>query len=317
MNAPFRGTPRTGVSLALCCLLLLGAMPVIVGGRPAGVSALTFGLIYSVWQLAFSLPLTVAEWRRGQHGPFGAGRPRHDGRRMLAVVVFTGSLFALATWAYVLGFEKVGAVNAAIALQLYPLAATSLEAALFGRRKTRAEIAFTLAIVGALYYLATQGTLRMVDVSPWFLVALAVPLLWSVAHVILREALVRTPITPNQVTTSRLAVVVIFLIPLSLALDGPAALLTAIAAPSTQLFALVMGAAYYAELILWFHAVRHIDVSVASSVTVPAPAVTLVLSVACLGEPVHAYHLVALAGVVAGLVGLMWASGRRPLPDAA
>ena len=79
----------------------------------------------------------------------------------------------------------------------------------------------------------------------------------------------------------------------------------------TEAFALAMGLAYYVELILWFHAVRHIDVSLASSVTVPAPAVTLLLSMAFLGATTEAYQLTALAGVIAGLFGLMWASTRR------
>lgn len=51
------------------------------------------------------------------------------------------------------------------------------------------------------------------------------------------------------------------------------------------------------KLIPWFHVVRHIDVSMASSATVPAPAVTLLLSTAFLGATAEAYQLVALAGV--------------------
>lgn len=310
----FTGTPRVGVTLALCCLVLLGAMPVIVGGRPAGASALTFALLYSVWQLAFSLPLTLAEARAGKGGLFRSGLPRGERHKIVATALFTGVLFALAAWAYVLGFEKVGAVNAAIALQIYPLLAASLEAALFGRRKSRTELLFTLLIVGALFHLATGGRWRMTGLSPWFAVALAVPLLWAVAHVILRETLVRTAATPNEVTTSRLVIVVALLTPLALVVDGPAAVIAATVAPMTEAFALAMGLAYYVELILWFHAVRHIDVSVASTVTVPAPAVTLMLSMTFLGTTAEAYQLTALVGVIAGLFGLMWASTRRLRP---
>lgn len=310
----FIGTPRVGVTLALCCLMLLGAMPVIVGGRPSGASALSFALLYSIWQLAFSLPLTLAEARAGKGGLFRSGLPQDQRRTIIGTALFTGVLFALAAWAYVLGFETVGAVNAAIALQLYPLLAASLEAALFGRRKTRAELLFTLLIVGALFHLATGGRWQMTGLSPWFAVALAVPLLWAVAHVILRETLVRTAATPNEVTTSRLVIVVLLLTPLAIAVDGPAAVLAAVTAPMTQAFALAMGLAYYVELILWFHAVRHIDVSVASSVTVPAPAVTLLLSMALLGTTAEAYQLTALIGVIVGLFGLMWASIRRVRP---
>lgn len=310
----FIATPRTGVTLALCCLLLLGAMPVIVGGRPVGASALTFALLCSVWQLVFSLPLTLAEARTGKGGLFRSGLPEGQRRKILGTALFTGALFALAAWTYVLGFEKVGAVNAAIALQIYPLLAASLEAALFGRRKSRTELLFTLLIVGALFHLATGGRWQMAGLSPWFAVALAVPLLWAVAHVILRETLVKTAATPNEVTTSRLVIVVVLLAPLALLVDGPAAVIAAMTDPMTEAFALAMGLAYYVELILWFHAVRHIDVSIASSVTVPAPAVTLLLSMAFLGATAEAYQLAALTGIIIGLLGLIWASTRRVEP---
>lgn len=78
--------------------------------------------------------------------------------------------------------------------------------------------------------------------------------------------------------------------------DGNAILDAAIIHLMAEAFALAMGLANYVELILWFHAVRHIDVSVASSVTVPAPAVTLLLSMAFLGTTVEAYQLTALTG---------------------
>lgn len=77
-------------------------------------------------------------------------------------------------------------------------------------------------------------------------------------------------------------------------------MIAAATAPVTQAFAVAMGLAYYIELIVWFHAVRHIAVSVASSVTVPAPAVTLLLSMVFLGATVEAYQLMAPTRVIFG-----------------
>ena len=59
---------------------------------------------------------------------------------------------------------------------------------------------------------------------------------------------------------------------------------------------MILGLVYYLELIFWFYAVRHIDVSVASSITVPWPALTMVLAVLVLG----------LAGTLAWRYGLGW-----------
>jgi drug/metabolite transporter (DMT)-like permease len=226
---------------------------------------------------------------------------------VLAVTLFTGALFGLSTWLYVLAFEKARAVNAAIALQAYPLFAAGLEAVLIGQRKSPRELGFTLMIVAALYYLPTQGTWRPEGLSPWFFVALAVPAIWSVAHVILRQALVKTPITPNQVTTSRLVVSTAFLLPLALAIEGPATVLSDAWNPGFQSFAAMMGLAYYLELLVWFNAIRHIDVSVASSITVPAPAVTMVLAAILLGDSIHGVQIIALIVVAVGLFGLLHA----------
>ncbi|MEU7002531.1 DMT family transporter [Nonomuraea sp. NPDC046570] len=162
-----------------------------------------------------------------------------------------------------------------------------------------------------MYYLATQGTWKLAGLSPWFAVAIAVPVLWSVAHVILKEVLDTTPITPNQVTTSRLLVSALCLLTIALALEGPSEIAHTWSSLDLQSFAAMMGLAYYLELIVWFNAVRHIDVSVASTITAPAPAVTMLLAVLLLGERTHGFQLVALTLVVIGVLGLLRARSRR------
>lgn len=303
--------PKKGIALAFACLFLLGLMPILTQGRPEGSSALIFAVGLSLWQLLFSLPLLAHEWRSGERGALRETLSPGAKRRTLAIALFTGLLFALSTWMYVLAFDRVGAVNAAIALQAYPLFAAGLEASWLGQRKSRAEVFFTLLILAALYHLATGGTWRTDGLSLHFALALAVPALWSVAHLILRQSLVTTPITPNQVTTSRLLVVIAVLLPLAFVLEGPGELAATVLQPSFQAFAVTMGLAYYLELILWFNAVKHIDVSLASSITVPAPAVTMVLAASLLAEPIRSEQMVALAVVALGLYGLLRASASR------
>lgn len=307
MNRPTGARPATGVMLALVCLFLLGLLPIISNGRPSGTDALTFACWLSIWQSICSIPLLVREWRSGERGILAFHLSRREKARVLAVTLFTGALFGISTWLYVLAFEKAGAVNAAIALQAYPLFAAGLEAALLGRRKSPRELGFTLMIVAALYYLATQGSWRPEGLSLWFFAALTVPAIWSVAHIILRQTLVTTPITPNQVTSSRLVVSTALLLLLNLMIGGTPAVLGSAGNSSFQAFALMMGLAYYLELIVWFNAIRHIDVSVASSITVPAPVVTMVLALIVLGDSIENDQIIVLAVVVIGLLGLLYA----------
>ncbi|MEM7529517.1 MAG: DMT family transporter [Pseudomonadota bacterium] len=306
---PSSSSVGTGIALALVCLLLLGVMPIIASLRPIETDALAFAFALSVWQVVFALPLFGVELGRGTRGIFEADLLPGARLRMVAVALFTGALFGLSTYAYVLGVEKVGAANAAIAIQAYPVFAILLETVFLKRRKSVLELALTAGLIGALIYLGTGGTFRLTGLSPWFLVALAVPMLWSVAHVIIKEELGRTPITPIQVTFFRVAISTVFLLFALMVVGGDRLPEGLSAIP--QLASVVMGFFYLLELIVWFYAVRHIDVSLASSITTPWPALTMVLAVALLGDRIEIHQIIALAAVVACIYGLTLVSLRK------
>ncbi len=302
---------RAGLSFAFVCLLLLGVMPIIADGRPLAFDALNFAFFLSAWQLLFSLPLPLRELRSPHKGIFDAGLPPDLKRRTVAIILLTGAAFGLSTYLYVLAVEKAGPVGAAIAIQAYPLFAILWETLFLKRRKSALELLFTLMLLAALCYLVTGGTWRVERFTPWFLAALGVPFLWSIAHVIIKEVLDRTPITPAQVTFFRVLVSTLFLGLVSLAVSGPSGLSEALRSSEFQAFALIMGLVYYLELIFWFHAVRFIAVSVASSITVPWPALTMVLAAVFLGDTIEGYQIVAFAVVVASLYGLLFAGAKK------
>lgn len=299
-----------GIAFSLASLVLLGVMPIIANSRPAGIGALSFALALSVWQVVFATPVFAAELRAGERGIFAATLPRRAAARMTATAVLTGAMFGLSTFLYIWGVEMAGAANAAVAMQAYPLFAILWESLFLRRRKTPAELALTLLLVGTLYYLGTGGTGRLSGLSVWFLVSLSVPLLWSVAHVIIKEELGRSPVTPIQVTFFRVVLSTLFLAALLFGTSGrPAAaeLVQAVVQPMS----ILMGLAYYLELIIWFYAVRHIDVSLASSITTPWPALTMALAVPMLGDSIAPYQIGALAVVVLCIYGLTWAGMRK------
>lgn len=296
-----------GIGLALICLLILGAMPVLAANRPARFDGLTFTIAITFWQLIAAMPLLAIELARGEGFPklFSRGRAG-------LITLLTGALFGLSTYMFVVAAEKAGPVSMVIALQAYPLFATLWEALFLGKRKSPLELFFMLLMLLALVYLTTEGTFRVADISWWSAFALGIPLIWSIAHLLLRHVLTTTAITPNQVTISRLVISGAFLLLLALAVGSPGALAGAFIAIDFQKAALILGVAYYLELILWFYAMRHIDVSLASSVTVPAPAVTMLLTLLLLGGEVAAYQVAAMMVIVIGMYGLIFAGRRRP-----
>ncbi len=300
----------TGIVLAFVCLGLLGVMPIIANSRPGDFGALTFALLLSVWQVVFAVPLFAWGLRGTGRGIFGAKLSARERRRAFWVGLLTGGMFGLATYLYVLGVEKAGAVSAAIAMQAYPLFAILWETLFLKRRKTPVELMFTAALIGALYFLGTGGTGRIDGFSPWFLLALGVPFLWSIAHVIIKEELGRTPVTPAQITFFRVSISTVFL-GLVVVVVEPSSLVATFLRADFQLFGALMGLVYYLELIFWFHAVRHIDVSLASSIITPWPALTMALAVVFLGDRIELYKIVAFVIVAASIYGLLVASLRK------
>ncbi|MBL8573035.1 MAG: DMT family transporter [Hyphomicrobiaceae bacterium] len=295
-----------GIGLALLCLLILGAMPILAANRPARFEGLTFAIAITFWQLVAAMPLFALEMKRD-----GWRLPQLVGRGSAGLITLaTGAMFGLSTYMYVVAADKAGPVSMVIALQAYPLFATAWETLFLGKRKSRLELFFMAVMLLALVYLTTEGTFRISDISWWSAFALGIPLIWSIAHLLLRHVLTTTAITPNQVTISRLVISGAFLLLLVLVIETPGALVEAFAAADFQKAAFILGVAYYLELILWFYAMRHIDVSLASSVTVPAPAVTMLLTVLFLGGGVAAYQVAAMAVIAIGMYGLLFA-GRR------
>ncbi|MCV0427900.1 MAG: EamA family transporter, partial [Roseibium sp.] len=255
--ALFSPSVGKGIVLSLLSLVLLGVMPVVSNLRPAAIDALTFALALSVWQVVFALPVFGIELKRGTRGIFGVSLSSRARWRMGAIALLTGALFGMSTYLYVLGVEKAGATNAAIAIQAYPLFAILLESLFLRRHKTAVELALTAMLMASLYYLGTGGTFRMLNLSPWFLVSLGVPLLWSIAHVIIKEELSSTPVTPAQVTFFRVVISSVFLAGVVSVVE-PSGLL-AMGYAILQPISALMGLIYFLELIVWFYAVRHID----------------------------------------------------------
>ena len=300
--------PRTGILLSFICLFILGAMPVIANSRPVGSTALEFAFFLSLWQLIFGLPLFIHDLYLGPKQLFHLGRTEMPRSRTLAVCVTTGMMFGLSTWFYVLSIERTGAVSASIAIQSYPLFAVLTEMVLLRQTKSAQETVATLALVLALYHLGTQGSWKIQGMSSWFLVALSVPLLWSIAHVLIRQELLHSPITPAQVTFFRVLISSVFL-GMIFALSGGT--FARFFNPGLLPFALVMGFFYYMELVVWFNAMQDIDVSLASAVTTPWPAVTMVLSAVFLGEHLEGYQICSFLVVATCIYALLAMAVRK------
>ena len=300
--------PRLGVLSAFSCLGILGILPVLASARPGGFDGLTFTVWLTIWQILSALPLYLRERSQGTRGLFEAAGAGSTRAWTITVALSTGVMFGLSTYMYVVAAEKAGPVSMAIVLQAYPFMTMLAEAIFLKKRKTPAELAFTALMIAALVYLTTNGTFLLDDVSWWSVFALGIPLLWTAAHLLLKtQVLNRTTLTLNQVTLSRLLVSGVFLAGLVLVIGDPSAVLAGLADFDLQRAAFIMGLAYYIELIFWFQAIRNIDVSLASAIEVPAPAVTMLVALVFAGVGVTLTQMLAMAAITVGMYGLLYA----------
>ncbi|MHA2252802.1 MAG: EamA family transporter, partial [Candidatus Kariarchaeaceae archaeon] len=56
----------------------------------------------------------------------------------------------------------------------------------------------------------------------------------------------------------------------------------------------------------WFYAIKHVDVSVASSITTPTPVITMILAILILSETIAFYQIIAMVVVFVSLYGLIY-----------
>ena len=301
---------KTGIILSFVSLILLGIMPIISNSRPMEIGALNFALYLSVWQLIVATPVLLIEYRYANRGILDADLSGRLKRKTVLIILATGALFGVSTFVYVLALEKAGTVSASIAIQAYPLFAILWETIFLNRKKTTAELLFTFLLIVGLYYLGTNGTWLIEGLSYWFIFALSVPFIWSVAHVIIKEVLDKTPITPAQVTFFRVLVSVIVIFTMSVTINGFSQVAHLMENNVFQMYAAAMGFVYYLELVNWFYAVRHVDVSVASSITTPWPVVTVILAIIFLHESIEIYQVVTLVIVFISVYGILL-SGKK------
>ena len=301
---------KTGIALSFVSLLLLGIMPVISNSRPLGISALNFALYLSVWELIFAAPVFLVDYQSSNRGLLGASLSSDLKKKTILIILSTGLLFGISTFLYVFSMEKAGTVSASIAIQVFPLFVILWETIFLNRKKSKPELFFTLLLLVSLFYLATNGTWLIEGISYWFVFSLSVPFIWSVAHILIKEILDKTPITPAQVTFFRVLISVILITVISVSTNGLNLVVNLMWNKEFQIYALAMGFVYYLELINWFYAVKYVDVSVAGSITTPWPAVTLILAFTFLHESIESYQVISLIVVSICLYGILL-SGKK------
>lgn len=257
---------------------------------PAGIVTWRFGL-------AAAILLALWPWLPG---------PAPRGRDLARTLGMGTIVFCLGHRLQASGITLGSASNASIVVAFEPLV-TGLGAALFLRERipTRRWFGFAVSIIGA-WALHDEGAAGLDWVGLLASLLILASFVTETSYSILGKSLIERA-SPAKVVALSLAAGTA----LNLALDGPANLAAAVRFEPQHWAAVLFLAGVCTALgyVLWYLAIRRIDVNVAAMTILLQPVAGLVFAVAWRGEPLQAAHGIGSALVIAGLmIGLGYPS---------
>ncbi|HII61198.1 DMT family transporter [Pyrococcus horikoshii] len=258
-----------GVILALIGMLLYGLEPVVISYNP--VNPISFAFFSAFLASLILLPFANFEevkvnWKRG------------------LFIGFFGTF--LAYLAYSFGTKMSSSVNAALITRTEVLFSFILSYVILGEAISKSRIAYSTLVIIGVVLVMTQG--KRVTLNPGDGLLLLVPLFWQMGHVIAK----RTKAGPQTIALLRNSFGALFLfVP---------ALLTGI---SFTLYSVVEGVIIALGQLIWYSAIKRIDLSLATAIITPAPAVAIGIALIT-GTPVTPWHIFGFLFITVGTLGL-------------
>ena len=262
-----------GTLLAFTVLVLLGVEPVVIKANQ--ISPLAFASLSAISASIILWPVLLTK---------GLAREIREKPGELKKAFLTG-LFATAI-AYSLfsyGTALSTAINSAIITRFEVFYSILLSWFLLKERITRGTLLSAVILVLGVFLVVTQG--KRFELREGDLLLLVTPLFWQLGHAVAK----RTDYHPITIATLRNT------------FGGFLLLVPAIATglAFTKL-ALVEGLIIALTQSLWYLSIALINLSKATAILTPAPALTVILSILLLGEKVTPYHIVGLILIIAG-----------------
>ncbi|KUH33892.1 permease [Thermococcus celericrescens] len=264
-----------GTALALLGMVIYGLEPVVIKSNPT--SPISFAALSAL--LASLILWTAVGWSGG----LDEIHENPAGIKPAFLVGFFGT--ALAYLAYSFGARMSTAINAALITRSEVLWSFLLAWLLLGERITKRLVVYSLVILVGLVFIMVPG--HSVELRLGDLLLLLVPLFWQLGHVIAK----RLPYSPQTIAALRNTFGFLLLLPLA-------------AASGLEFsgFVIAEGLVIAAGQLVWYGSIKRINLSKATAIITPAPAVAIGVSV-LLGETLTLYHVVGFALITAGTLG--------------
>lgn len=298
-----------GIIYALIVLIGNGFHPIISNSRPSELNATIFVFLMSLWEFIASWPFYLIEKRRTRKQLLKSNNSPQGGKTHFSAtgnLIIVGIFFTIATYFYIEGFEKIGAIPASIALKSSPIYAMIIGTIFLKEKISISQILLTLCMLIGLFYLGTEGTWNFGNFSLWFGLMLLVPLLWTIGHSITKPLLEKGIVSSLKVIQIRSGTIVILMFIIAWIDVGLQEILISFINLPSLFYGFLMGFTYFLMHWSWYNSIKSITISYASALVTPSPIITVIFAWALLGEKFYNYHLVGMIISFLCLYGLIW-----------
>nr|MDO8115401.1 DMT family transporter [Candidatus Sigynarchaeota archaeon] len=303
----------TGLAFAIFVLLGNGFQPIINNARPGDLEDLLFTFMTIVIELTTILPVAFLEQKIARKPIRQIIGTRAAWKCHWLWFVAIGIIFAFSTYFIVIGLSSTDSITGAVSLRTMPISAVVIGYFFLKEKITRYHIACIAVMCAAIFFVATKGTWQAGVISPGIVLLLIAPVLWSIGHALSKRMLMDHDVTASQMivirTTISGSILGIFYM---IGTGGSSA--WQIAEPTHFLFMFLMGANYTMLHYCWYRAIMHLDLNIATAISIPSPLITALLAAAFLGESLQWYHVVGIIVAFVALYGLLLADVKKKRP---
>jgi len=278
---------RKGLIFCVLEIILAGLFPVITKYGVGFVNPIFFAAISALVGAGFML---VVLRLRGELKKLFTREILGN----LFLIGFFGTF--LSSILFFTGSNMTSGVNASILLQTEPIFSIILSFFFLGELIRKKQVAVTLLILSGTIIVLYNGVL---SINVGDILILLTPLAWQIGHVLARKTFEKT--NTFIVAAGRLLYGGILLFLLSL---NPSfrqyQLLTDTGIILLFLFQGII--VYIGSIMVWYEAIKRINLSKATAIIAPYPVFSVILAWIFLGEKVSIYQLVGLAIIIAGII---------------
>jgi drug/metabolite transporter (DMT)-like permease len=221
-----------------------------------------------------------------------------------------GSIFAFATIFVIRGFSGTDSITGAVAVKTQPVSMFLIGLFFLKERIKWADFIFSAIMLTSVIYVISKGTFQIgfVDASViWLIIA---PIMWNIGHSITKPLFNQKKISPTQLIFFRTGISLLILIIIYI-FFGDLSQLSQFLSPPHLFFMFLMGLNYAFMHYFWYNTIKRIDLTIATSLIIPAPVITAIFAVFFLGENFYLYHLFGMIGTFIGIYGMLLVQKRK------